>query len=153
MMVGTASTGGTAVRQFILRKAQPLPVSPLASLSAPRPVDQQLIGWWEVYWEGEIGSFVFTRFDAQSGKFVGTYQSGGQPVTAWGAVNGNAIVVLTDVPSLRLAVGAFTNANLSVASGHGQRSNPASAFVAVLRSSVPAIVIPAVSETLGPAAP
>src|SRR5262249_19207981 len=46
MMVGTASSGGAAVRQFILRKAQALPVSPLASLSAPRPVDQQLIGWW-----------------------------------------------------------------------------------------------------------
>jgi hypothetical protein len=153
MMVGTASTGGATEHQFILRKSQALPVSP-ASLSGPRPMDQQLIGWWEVYWEGEVGSLVFTRFDTQSGKFVGTYQSwGGQPVTAWGAVNGNAVVVLTDAPSLRLAVGAFTNANLSVASGHGERSNPASAFVAVLRSSVPAIVIPAVSKILGPAAP
>jgi hypothetical protein len=155
MMVGTASTGGAAARQFILRKAAPLPVSPTTSLSGPRPADQQLIGSWDVYWEGEIGSLVFTRFDTRSGKFIGTYQpGGGQPMTAWGAVNGNGIVVLTDLPSLRLAAGAFTNANLSVASGHGQRSNPASAFVAVLRSPVPApIVIPAVSDILGPAAP
>lgn len=154
MMVGSVTPPTGPQRRIVLRKARALPVAQTVALAAPRASNQALIGWWEIYWEGEIGSLIFTRFDSQSGKFIGTYQPfGGPRMNAWGAVNGTGIVVLTDVPSVRLAVGAFADANQSVAAGQSSVSNPQSAFVAVLRNPSPVVVIPAASGVLGPAAP
>jgi hypothetical protein len=149
MMVGSTDGGGV----FILRKAAALP-DPPAALSAPRPDNQALIGWWRIYWEGEAGSLVFSRFDANAGRFVGVYQpDGGQSMTAWGAVNANGIAILTDAPAVRYAGGAFADPNRVTAAGHGMLSNPATAFVAVLRSTTPAITLPYANGALGPQAP
>jgi hypothetical protein len=155
MMVGNADTPAGAKQSFVLHKTQPLPTSVPIPLSTARSSNSAMIGWWEIYWEDQAGTLVFSSFDSSNDKFVGYYQPFGsnQRVTAWGAVNGNGMIVLTNSPNVRLAIGTFANSTQSVAAGDFEPGNPDSAFVAVLRNPAPVIVIPAIGSTLGPPAP
>jgi hypothetical protein len=155
MMVGNANNPTGDPQSFVLHKTRPLPASVPVPLSAPRSPNMAMIGCWEIYWESQAGTLVFNSFDPTTGNFVGFYQPFGsnQRVTAWGGVNGNGMIVITDSPNLRLAIGTFADSAQSVAAGDHDPSDPNSPFVAVLRNPVPVIVIPAAGGTLGPAAP
>jgi hypothetical protein len=155
MMVGNATKPSGDVQSFVLHKTSPLPTSVPVPLSAARSGNTAMIGWWEIYWEDQAGTLIFNRFDSSTGNFVGFYQPFGsnQRVTAWGGVNGNSMIVITNSPNVRLAIGSFADSTQGVAAGDYQPSNPSSAFVAVLRNPAPVILIPAAGSTLGPAAP
>jgi hypothetical protein len=155
MMVGNAETPSGAKQSFVLHKTRPLPASMPVPLSAARSSNTTMIGSWEIYWEDQAGTLIFSSFDSSTDKFVGSYLPFGskQRVTAWGAVNGNGMIVITDLPYLRLAMGTFADSTRSVAAGDFEPWNPDSAFVAVLRNPAPVVVIPALGSTLGPAAP
>jgi hypothetical protein len=152
MMVGKVQDGSE--QQFVLHKAEALPTSIVVPLTGQRPANQALIGWWEIYWEGEAGTLILKTFDPQTQNFTGLYQPFGASTwaDAVGAVNGSAVVLLTGTPSTHLGIGGFADVNRGVISGHAPQLNVLNAFVAVLRNPTAAITLPAASSTLGPAA-
>ncbi len=154
MMAGRASAGpsGGFTRGFVARKLSALPYVPFQRAASPAP-DTIMKTTWEIELDGESGVVIFDRFVASENKYYGTFRPDvGAPGNAWAVVNGDRVTIWSDQNTLRIYNGWFANGSKSVIAGI-IGANPKSVFTAILTTDTGAIVIPAISDTLGPAAP